>query len=86
MTDVYCDYFRCLKDWACRYAPGSPEEEYHPLFVEAMQKADQVEYLLDILQFGPIEDKVNVILDKGEEMKNIERRIKEYKSGNTGKS
>ena len=85
MTAVYCDYFRLLNDWSCRYAPGSPDEEYHPLFVEAMQKTDQVKYLLDILQFETIEDKVSIIIDKGEETKNIERRIEEYRSGKTGK-
>ena len=37
--------------------PHSPEEAFHPRFVEALQKQDQVEYLLDVLLFGETEEK-----------------------------
>ena len=33
---VYCDYFHLLNQWAEEYAPRSPTEDFHPLFVEAM--------------------------------------------------
>ena len=42
---VYCDYLTLLNQWAQEYAPRSPDEEYHPLFVEAMYKKDYVNYL-----------------------------------------
>ena len=39
------------------YAPHSPEEAFHPRFVEALQKQAHVEYLLDVLLFGDTEEK-----------------------------
>ena len=39
------------------YAPHSPEEAFHPRFVEALQKQAHVEYLLDVLLFGETEEK-----------------------------
>ena len=33
-----------------------PEEAWHPLFVEALQKQAHVEYLLDVLLFGDTEE------------------------------
>ncbi len=43
--------------WRTGYAPHSPEEAFHPRFVEALQKQAQVEYLLDVLLFGETEEK-----------------------------
>ena len=42
----------CFGHGETDYAPHSPEEAFHPRFVEALQKQDQVEYLLDVLLFG----------------------------------
>ena len=44
----------CIRDrvWKTDYAPHSPEEAFHPRFVEALQKQAHVEYLLDVLLFG----------------------------------
>ena len=79
--DVYCDYYRLLNEWAGAYAPVSPDEDFHPLFVEAMHKRDYVEYLLDLLFDGSEEEKALVVIDKGKEVDALERRIREYRSG-----
>ena len=79
--DVYCDYYRLLNEWAEAYAPVSPDEDFHPLFVEAMHKRDYVEYLLDLLYDGSEEEKALVVIDKGKEVDALERRIREYRSG-----
>ena len=39
----------CIRDRRKDYAPHSPEEVFHPRFVEALQKQAHVEYLLDVL-------------------------------------
>ena len=78
---VYCDYFHLLNEWAEVHAPRSPTEDFHPLFVEAMHKRDYVEYLLDLLLYGSKEDKAFVLIDKGKEVNDLERRIREIKSG-----
>ncbi len=54
---ILADYLHLLRAWRKDYAPHSPEEAFHPRFVEALQKQDQVEYLLDVLLFGETEEK-----------------------------
>ena len=79
--NVYCDYVHLLNEWADVYAPRAPDEDLHPLFVEAMHKRDYVEYLLDLLLFGSKEDKAQVIIEKGKGVIELEKRIREFKSG-----
>ena len=78
---VYCDYYRLLNEWAEVYSPASPDEEFHPLFVEAMNKRDYVEYLLNLLSDGSEEEKAQTVIDKGREVDELEKRIREYRSG-----
>ena len=43
---VLSDYFHHLRTWKQQYAPKQPEDEWHPLFVEALQRESYIEYLL----------------------------------------
>ena len=62
---VLADYLHLLRVWKTDYAPHSPEEAFHPRFVEALQKQAHVEYLLDVLLFGETEEKAVLIMDYG---------------------
>ena len=42
------DEWKRLDDNKRKYAPKTPDEEWHPLFVEALQKLAYQEYLLDM--------------------------------------
>ena len=84
--NVYCDYFHLLNEWADVYAPRAPDEDLYPLFVEAMHQRDYVEYLLDLLLYGSKEDKAQVIIEKGKGVNDLERRIREFKSGDRERS
>ena len=44
----------------------------HPRFVEALQKQDQVEYLLDVLLFGETEEKAALITEYGKDVIQLE--------------
>lgn len=44
--DVF-DEWKRLDENKRKYAPKTPDEEWHPLFVEALQKLSYQEYLLD---------------------------------------
>lgn len=81
---TYCDYLHLLNDWRYRYAPETPEDDLHPMFVEALQKTNYVEYLLDGLFYGSPEDKAQIVIEKGKEIDALERRIAEYKFGAAG--
>ena len=64
---VLCDYLHLLERWKIEYAPQPQDAAWHPLFVEALQKNSYVEYLLDILLFGEMEEKAALIAEQGKE-------------------
>ena len=72
---VLSDYHNLLRRWKRDYAPKTPEEEWHPLFVEALQKQSHVEYLLDVLLFSDMEEQATLIASYGKEVRNLERRM-----------
>ncbi len=74
---ILADYLHLLMAWRKDYAPHSPEEAFHPRFVEALQKQAQVEYLLDILLFGETEEKAALIADYGKDVIQLEQRMAE---------
>ena len=75
---VLCDYLQLLKQWKIEYAPRADNEEnWHPLFVEACQQMEYVNYLLDILWDGSIEDQAAFLKDMGRKVKKLEERIDE---------
>ena len=47
-------------------------------FVEALQKYDFIEYLLDILTFGDEPERASLLTEYREEVNRIERRITDY--------
>ena len=53
---VLSDYHNLLRRWKRDYAPKTPDEEWHPLLVEALQKQSHVEYLLDVLLFSDMRE------------------------------
>lgn len=44
------DEWKRLEDNKQKFAPKTPDEEWHPLFVEALQKLAYQEYLLDMAE------------------------------------
>lgn len=58
---AYAGYLHLLEDWKDRYAPKPEDTDWHPLFVEALQKRDYVEYLLDTLLTGTEAEKAAVV-------------------------
>ncbi len=75
---VLSDYYHLLKKWEMDYAPNTEDETWHPLFVEALQKKSHLEYLLDILVFGEIEEKALLVMEYGKEVASLEQRISEF--------
>ncbi|EJW90190.1 DNA primase (bacterial type) [gut metagenome] len=83
---VLSDYFHLLNDWERQYAPQQPEDEWHPLFVEALQRKSYIEYLLDILLLGEPEEKKALVSEQRNEVIKLERRIAEYTAHECGRS
>ncbi len=72
---ILSDYNHLLEKWKTEYVPETPGEEWHPLFVEALQKQTYTEYLLDTLLIGTPEEKAALIKDHGKEVMRIGERI-----------
>ena len=75
---VLCDYLRLLERWKEEYAPKQPEDDWHPLFVEALHRQPYIEYLLDLLLSDSIEERAFVVAEYGKEVRKIEQRISEF--------
>lgn len=75
---VLSDYFHHLRTWKRQYAPQHPEDEWHPLFVEAMQRESHIEYLLDVLLYGTAEEKKALVAEQRKEVMRLEQRFAEH--------
>ncbi len=75
---VLSDYYHLLYRWEQDYAPKTPEEEWNPFFVEALQQKSYIEYLLDSLLSDSIEERAAVVAGYGKEVRKIEQRISEF--------
>ena len=72
---VLCDYRNLLHRWKEDYAPKTPDEDFHPLFVEALQRMDYIEYLLDGLLSDDLRERAAIVTEYGKEVRAIEHRI-----------
>jgi len=81
---VLSDYLNLLRQWAANHAPQSGDETWHPLFVEALQRKDHIEYLLDVLLSEPIAERAALIQEYGGEVRMIEQRLSELAAGAAG--
>ena len=75
---VLTQYFQKLRQWEVLFAPQSPAEEMHPLFIEALQRKSYVEDLLDSYLFGTSEERAALQKEHNQEVKVIEQRIRNY--------
>lgn len=78
---VLTDYFHLLRTWRTQYAPQSPDGEPDPLFAEALHRTDYIEYLLDVLLYGPPEEKKALVAEQRKEVRKLEQRIAELSTG-----
>ena len=83
---ILADYLHLLMAWRTEYAPHSPEEAFHPRFVEALQKQAHVEYLLDVLLFGGTEEKAALITDCGKDVIQLEQRMAELAAADAART
>ncbi|MEE0763632.1 MAG: CHC2 zinc finger domain-containing protein [Akkermansia sp.] len=77
---VLSDYFHLLRSWERQYAPRTSEDEWHPLFVEALQKTSYIEYLLDTLIDGSPEERQALVAEQRNEVMKLEQRFAERRT------
>lgn len=72
------DYLTTLYKWHRDYAPRNQDDEFHPLFVESLQKIDYIEYLQDILTRGSEEDKRDLYENGKADIEKIRKRLDDF--------
>lgn len=72
---VLSKYFRVLNKWLTEYNPKNPEDQIHPRFMEAVQRKDYVEYLLDVLMSGTPEEKAEICSERNPDIRRIAHRL-----------
>ena len=70
-------YNQLLIQWKS-LAPQHPGEDFHFLFVEALQHSARVKYLLCTLAFGTEDEKREIYLTCREEVKQYDEKVKAY--------
>jgi len=73
---VLSDFHGMLKKWKKEYEPRSPDEEFHPHFVEALQEIDSVEYHLDTLLEGDSTDRASLVSEQKKKVVGIAERLR----------
>lgn len=82
---VLSNYLHLLRQWEEEYAPKLEDETWHPLFVEALQKKDHIEYLLDVLLSEPLAERATLIGEYGREVMKLEQRLSDLAAETAGK-
>ena len=80
---VLSDYYHLLRHWKEEYAPQQPDEAWNPRFSEALQNMSRLEYLMDVLLSGDIQERAALITGHGKEVRNLERRMAEFTAPDT---
>ena len=75
-TERYCfrvlsDYYHLLRRWKEEYAPHQPDEAWNPRFTEALQYMSRLEYLMDVLLSGDIQEQAELITGYGRKCKRV---------------
>ena len=70
---LLADYCKYLEDCRVRYAPHSPEERPHPLFVTALCELEMFRYYRDLFIYGDFEERKAFIEQQGELLSRISR-------------
>ena len=68
---LLADYCKYLEDCRIRYAPHTPEERPHPLFVTALSELEMFRYYRDLFIYGDFEERKAFIEEQGKLLERI---------------
>ena len=71
-------YYDMLVTWKQELQPASPEESWHPLFVEALQRQADIRELIHILEFGSKQEQQEIYTHYRKTVITIDERIRGY--------
>lgn len=63
---ILSEYLHLLNEWKLQYAPRYLEDEWKDEFLEACNRREIMEYYLDILLNGELDERIEFVKNKGE--------------------
>ena len=69
------DYCLYLEKWREDYRPATPDEDFHPLFIESLTKYEQYNYYRDIFITGTEDERRDFMKICAKEITNLEERF-----------
>ena len=81
---ILIEYRWLLRDWEKDYAPQITDCDWHPLFVEALQKKEYIDYLLDEFDQCSNDQLGEMRNCCGKEVERIGKRLERYVRGDAG--
>lgn len=72
------DYLHLLQEWK-KYAPQIGDDIWQDKFMETLKMETLINYYLDILLEGTLEERLEFLIDKGEDVLQIEKRLERDK-------
>lgn len=76
---ILSEYLHLLEKWKVLYAPKSQGEEWKDEFVEACHQLEKVNYYLDLLFNGGLQDRIGFFIANGKDVEKIEKRMEKYR-------
>ncbi len=81
---ILIEYRWLLRDWEKEYAPQRMDDDWHPLFCEALQRKTYIDHLLDELDQCSKDQFREMKNCCGKEVEEIGKRLERYVGGDAG--
>lgn len=78
---ILTDYIHLMEDWKEEHAPRSPGDEWDERFQEAVRNLPRIESLVDRFMDADLEERIDLINEHRNEVKELAGRLKQYRSG-----
>lgn len=72
---ILCDYCHLLRAARTKLAPKLEKEQFHPLFVESLQRLDECEYYRDVFISGSKEELTKFMNERKDFINDIKRKL-----------
>lgn len=87
-TDLLLDYNLLLQEWELLYKPENADSFWHARFCEALMNKSKIDFFIDQLLFGKLDEQIQFCKVYKKEIEKIEERMDKYRlecNGEPGK-
>lgn len=73
---ILSDYIKLLEEWQTEYKPKTPDDEFHPRFMTALNELEKLRYYQDVFITGTKEEQIQLSRELQEDIQTFEREIR----------